>query len=441
MGPRQRWGTIFESEGKNWMINQIVKALNASKSITGWVVDETKIHASQAFYVMQKLETTRFVDTTEYNVVVYKEFSEDGVSYTGSSSFALSHKLSAKDLAVKIEEAAFAASLIKNKHYDLVNGTSKRSWNMKPFPYEPLALLDKIAGVFFAKSQANVRFNSLELFHTTTTNRVISSKGVDYKKTLHRVNIEAIPSYDGAENKVELYRYLTYTKVDFDVFASDAETALKDVTTRYEAKAIKDVAKANVILKDEDVRSLFENLIEDYTYASVYRKMTDKIIGDAIQKDVVGEYLDIIAKPSSKADAFDQDGVLLLPTKIIERGVLANYYGSNQYAQYLNIKPSGVLRTIGVAKGKSSYAKMKKKPHLEIIALSGIQIDMHSHYIGGEVRLAIYFDGKENHPVSGFSFSGNIDKCLSSLALSKEVTTIQGYEGPKYILLKGMEIL
>jgi predicted Zn-dependent protease len=84
---------------------------------------------------------------------------------------------------------------------------------------------------------------------------------------------------------------------------------------------------------------------------------------------------------------------------------------------------------------------MKKKPHLEIIALSGIQIDMYSHYIGGEVRLAVYFDGKEYHPVSGFSFSGNIEKCLSALVMSKETTVLQGYEGPKYILLKNMEIL
>ena len=110
-------------------------------------------------------------------------------------------------------------------------------------------------------------------------------------------------------------------------------------------------------------------------------------------------------------------------------------------SQYLGLKPSGLLATIVVGKGKTSYERMKKKPHLEIIALSGIQIDMYSHYIGGEVRLAVYFDGKEYHPVSGFSFSGNIEKCLSALVMSKETTVLQGYEGPKYILLKNMEII
>jgi len=423
------------------MIKQLVKALKESKAITDWLISEVATHSSQAFYVMQKLETTRLVDTKEYSVTVYKEFVEGDVSYMGSSSFALSHKLPTKALKAKIEEAAFAASLIKNRHYDLVVGGEKKTWRQKPFAGESFTLLDRIASTFFSSSKPNVRFNSLELFLTSKVERIASSKGVDYKKALQRIDIEAIPSYDGSRDKVELYKYLTYKTVDFDVFKKDASDALDDVAARYEAQAIKDVKKADVLLRDGDVKSLFESLIEDYSYDAVYRKTTDKVIGDVIQKDVVGEYLNIGLKPSSKADAFDRDGVLLSPVKVIERGALANYYGSNQYAQYLGVKPTGTLSTISVAKGRSSYARMSKKPHLAIIALSGIQIDMYSGYIGGEVRLGIYFDGREHHPVSGFSFSGNIDKSLSTIALSKETISIDGYEGPKYIKIKDMEIL
>jgi len=441
MGSRKRWWTLFESKGENRMIKQLIKTLNESPLITEWIINETITHASQAFYVMQKLETTRIVDTTEYQITVYKQFNEGGVSYTGSSSFALSHKLSKKELENKIEEAAFAATFIKNKQYNLVVGEKKRSWTQTPFEFEPFQLLDQIASTFFSVSSKNIRFNALELFHTTTVNHIVSSRGVDYKKTLHQVNVEAIPSYDGSGHKVELYKYYTYHTIDFELIKDNAQNALKDVTIRYQAKAIIDVSKVDVLLKEEDLKSLFESLIEDYSYDSIYRQSTDKVIGDAIQKDVSGDYLNIGLKPSSKADAFDKDGVLLFPIKVIEKGIITNYYGSNQYAQYLDIKPSGLLRTIYVPKGKSSYEQMTKKPHLEIIALSGIQIEMYSGYIGGEVRLAIYFDGRFHHPVSGFSFSGNIDKCLSSLALSKETVEIEGYEGPKYIKLKEMEII
>ncbi|PKL00319.1 MAG: hypothetical protein CVV56_06995 [Tenericutes bacterium HGW-Tenericutes-1] len=423
------------------MIKQLIKTLKESTIITDWMINEVQTLASQAFYVMQKLETTRIVDTTEYQVTVYKRFVEGKVMYTGSSRFQLSHKLSKKELEEKIEEAAYAASFIKNKSYDLVTAERKRSWTQTAFELEPFALLDKIAQIFFTQSQENIRFNSLELFHTTTINHIVSSRNVDYKKTLHKVNVEAIPSYDGFGNKVELYKYYTYNNIDFDVIKNDASSALEDVTTRFQAKAIKDVSKVDVILKDEDLKNLFENLIEDYSYDSIYRQNTDKVIGDSIQNDVTGEYLNIGLKPASKADAFDKDGVLLSQVKVIEKGIISNYYGSNQFAQYLGMKPSGLLRTITVPKGKSSYEQMTKKPYLEIIALSGIQIDMYSNYIGGEVRLAIYFDGRFHLPVSGFSFSGHIDKSLSTLSLSKEMVSIDGYEGPKYIKLKDLEII
>ncbi|MFA5766077.1 MAG: TldD/PmbA family protein, partial [Bacilli bacterium] len=85
--------------------------------------------------------------------------------------------------------------------------------------------------------------------------------------------------------------------------------------------------------------------------------------------------------------------------------------------------------------------KLKKEPHLEIIALSNIQIDIYSGYIGGEVRLANYFDGEQVIPVSGFSFSGDLNKCLSNLYLSKETIIINRYEGPRYIKLIDIDIL
>ena len=79
--------------------------------------------------------------------------------------------------------------------------------------------------------------------------------------------------------------------------------------------------------------------------------------------------------------------------------------------------------------------------YLEIIALSGIQIDVYNDYIGGEIRLAIYHSDNTTYPVSGISFSGSYKKCLNELELSKEVIKISGYNGPKSIKLKSLSIL
>ena len=422
------------------MIKQLTAALKANPALSGWLVNETATLSSQAFYVMQKKETTRRVETREYQVTVYHRHGEQN-AFVGSSSFAVSRKHSKAELAKKIEEAVFAARFVKNKAFDLVKGEGKRTWKEKPESADPFAIIDEIANAFFAAATPVSRFNALEIFHARQTIRIVNSEGVDDTKTLAKIDVEAIPSHDGPERKVELIRMFTYKKVDPDQVRKDAEAAIADVALRYDARKIENVAKADVILSGDDVEDFLRELVADFSYDGVYRKNTDKKIGDAIQSEIKGDALSIGWTLSSKADAFDRDGVLLAPVRVIEAGKLVSYYGSNQYAQYLGLKPNGVYGTIEAAPGKTTIARMKAKPHLEIIALSGIQIDIYSGYIGGEVRLAVWFDGKNRIPVSGFSFSGNIDKALSDLVLSKE--TVQGvrYHGPKCILLKGMDVL
>ncbi len=423
------------------MITKLRKALEANPSVSDWLIQEVNTQSFQAFYVMQKRETTRLVNTLEWSVTVYCHRDYNGVEYVGSSSFVLSHKISSVELTKKIDDAVFAASLIKNKSFIPVIGAEKHSWTERDFEMEPFALMDKIAGIYFAESSSGLRFNSLELFDTKTRTHLFNSRGVDLKKTLQKIMIEAIPSRDGMPQNVELYKSFTYKTIDFDLIKTDAIQALNDVTIRFDARYISGIDKIDVILKAAEAAEFFEALIEDYSYDGVYKHTTDKKIGDQIQKQVRGDRLSIGYQLSSKADAFDKDGVLLQPQLIIDEGKLVSYYGSNQYAQYIGLTPTGIMECLTVAKGTTPVAKMKLQPHIEIIALSGIQIDMYSGYIGGEVRLGVYFDGTNRIPVSGFSFSGNIDASLSDLTLSKETVKLADYVGPAFLKLSGLEII
>jgi predicted Zn-dependent protease len=92
--------------------------------------------------------------------------------------------------------------------------------------------------------------------------------------------------------------------------------------------------------------------------------------------------------------------------------------------------------------GTTSESELKKEPYIECLKFSGMQMDSFSGFFGGEVRLGIYFDGEKTYPVTGFSISGNIKEKRAVLTLSKEeVSTASGYEGPKYILVPGMDIM
>jgi PmbA protein len=422
------------------MITQLKNALAANPAVTGWLVSETATVSSQAFYVMQKRETTRRVETCEYQVTVYRRHGEGG-KYLGSSSFALSRKLTKRELAARIDEAVYAAQFVRNKTYDLVEGGKKRSWKESEETTEPFVFIDGIAAMFFAAATPVSRFNALEIFHTRQTVRIVNSRGLDLTKTLAKTDVEAIPSYDGPERKVELIRQYSYKKVEAETIRRDAAEAIADVALRHDAVAAPAIGRIDVILRGEDVADLFENLVANFSYADIYRETTEKRIGDMIQKDPRGDVLTIGWAPTSRTDAFDRDGVLLAPTRIVEAGKIVGYFGSNQYACYLGMKPAGVFSTLEAKKGRTSYASMAKKPHLEILALSGIQIDVFSGYIGGEVRLAVWFDGKRRQPVSGFSFSGNIDQALSDVVLSRETVDSVRYRGPRYLKLKNMDIL
>jgi predicted Zn-dependent protease len=238
-----------------------------------------------------------------------------------------------------------------------------------------------------------------------------------------------------------LYRHFVYPSVRWNQICQDVATALDDVSARYAAAPLGKAQSLPVILRDENVKEFFQTLIEDYSYGSVYRQMTDKKIGDPIQKEPQGDLLTIGLRPSSPADAFDRDGVILKPAVIVKKGILKDYFGPNQYARYLGLKPNGIYSTTEVEPGTVAVKTLRKTPHIEIIALSGIQMDLYSGYLGGEVRLALWFDGQTTRPVSGFSFSGNIDRCLSNLRLSRETVTIDGYSGPRFVALPEMELL
>jgi predicted Zn-dependent protease len=422
------------------MIKKIINCLKENPLVSDWLINEITTLSSQVFYVRQKLETTRSVNTLEYAVTVYHQYSANGQEYLGSSKFVVNHKISKKELQEKIAAAVHAASFVRNKKYALVKGEKRRIWKAKKETYEPFELMDKIAGIFFEQTDNKKKFNSLEIFCDVTTDHILNSQGANYKKTLSKVKVEAIPSYDGEGQKVELYKFFTYKDIDFEKIRSDAATALQDVLLRSQAQTPIDLLKkVDIILRDDDAAEFFGALIGDYSYASVYRQNTDKKIGDPIQKEPHGDLLSISLIPDS--DPFDRDGVLLKPAKIVAEGKLVSYYGDNQYGSYLGVQPTGLLRTLKVKAGKKNVENFSTKPYLEIIALSGIQIEMYNNYIGGEVRLAVYCDGKQRLPLSGFSFSGNIDNCLNQLLLSREKAVLDQYQGPKYVMLRDMDIL
>ena len=84
---------------------------------------------------------------------------------------------------------------------------------------------------------------------------------------------------------------------------------------------------------------------------------------------------------------------------------------------------------------------MKRQPCLDIVSMSGLQLDLYNDYIGGEIRLAYYFDGEKTVPVTGITMSAKLSEALSSMNLSTETGVSGEYDGPQRMLLKGIAVL
>ena len=72
--------------------------------------------------------------------------------------------------------------------------------------------------------------------------------------------------------------------------------------------------------------------------------------------------------------------------------------------------------------------------------MSGLQVDFYSDYIGGEVRLAYYWDGKKSIPLTGISLSGKLSEVLAEIRLASDIAISDDYCGPEKALIGNMKI-
>ena len=124
----------------------------------------------------------------------------------------------------------------------------------------------------------------------------------------------------------------------------------------------------------------------------------------------------------------------------MENGELVAYFGGNRYGQYLNEEPTGNLRCMQVSPGTAENAIFEESTVLDILSMSGLQVDFYSDYIGGEIRLAYLRENGKVTPVTGISISGKLSEALNSIRLSKEIATHDQYTGPAKAILTGFKI-
>ena len=418
--------------------------LEKNQHVDGWRITEKATLSYEMFFVHRSLETVRATDTVSTSVTVYVD--HDGAK--GDSTFAVYRSMTEADIAAKIEAAVTRAKMVSNQPYDLPDAGAcsvELPTNMKDQDMKEMGV--KITdAVFAADNLPGGSINACEVFLYRDTVRVLNSRGVDKTQVTHRAMIEAIPTFTTEKESVELYEDYRFTEFDAAKITAEIAEKMQEVKARSEAVKPQVPMTVNVILRPHEISELIGEMAWDLNYAAVYSHANLHHQGDDLQKDGNGDKLTVTMKAvvegSEKSACFDDDGAELFDTCVIENGVVKNYFGASRFGQYLNVeKPSGNLRCAQVKPGSVSMEEMKQQPCLDIVSMSGLQLDLYNDYIGGEIRLAYYFDGEKTVPVTGITMSAKLSEALAGMKLSAETGVSGEYEGPKRILLKDIAVL
>jgi len=420
----------------------VIKLLEANNNVSDYKINIRKKESYQLFFVKGKLETVRRANNCDKEITVYVNHDE----YKGDSEFFIYPSTTEDETKELISKAVAKALLINNMNYELPmneEGFFEVESNFKDYKASDLAYL--ISDVVFTSNDIdNASLNSVEVFINKHTDTIINSRGINKTQIKYDAMVEAIPTYNGENESVELYQQYNFGSFDANEVRNEIKEKLLEVKARYEAIKPDFDINCKVIINKLELSELFENIAYDLNYSSVYSQANVFKKDDLIQKNSTGDLINITMKGEAigniNSSKFDADGMTLSSVKIIEAGKAINYFGSNRFGQYLNEKPTGSLGCIVVDAGSACSKCLSNGPYLEILSMSGLQVDFYKDYIGGEIRLAYYNDGNKIIPVTGISFSGKRGEVLSSIRLSKELTICNRYNGPKKAILDNVNI-
>ena len=434
-------------------MEKLIKVLKSSP-ISEYKINIIETTGNELFYIVDKLETSRAVNLKEVEVTIYIDRDDK----RGCSSFMYYDYMNEEEIQAEIDKTIYAASFALNPFYEIPGKSNEQLLKIHSnFADRPLnEIAQDIARAIFRCEKMDDGFlSATEIFVSKKNIRIINSKGVDVSETRYEGYVEVIPSWGNKENEVETYNAFTFSNFDADWITAKINELIHLTEARFYAKKLEVKENIKVIIEDEGVPSVFNYFSRDLSYANKVRGTGRDDIGAKVQGDnVEGTLLNIDMVPFDEESAigagFDNDGVILRPVNLIKDGVAMNRYGSYQYGYYCKeSNPTGIVPITKVQPGTKSFKEMAKEPYVRCCRFSSFQLESNSGYFGGEVRLGFYFDGEKEIPVTGFSIGGTLKELRGKIVFSKEKEVVSrfvgprfmGYVGPKYLEIKGMNII
>jgi predicted Zn-dependent protease len=474
-------------------IREAIASINAhdTTKISDWRLVERRLERQERYYVASKAEQARAVDETLYSLTVYVDTIASGAGgsggtssgagtgslpnaasgsassagtnnpsaspalkkFRGEATITIQPTFSRAECMAKIRQAAFAASKSRNPWFELPEpSVPKTSVPVSGFEaLSPAERIETVRHAFFSAANrfgGNARINSLELFITKETKRLLNSRGFDFVSAIWRGYSEFVVEADSSSGTVELFDDIEFSEPDASRLSEAIETRLAQVHDRAHAAPMPTLQGLPVILRGKEAEEVFGWFFHNSRTEMIYSKASAFEAGKSAQESNKGEApvepLDVFAEPVisglPSSSAFDADGFPLERTAVIEDGILKTLIGSIRHADWLGVPRKGAFGLFSVSPGTMSLDEMHAAPYLEPVMFSDFRLDPVTGDFGAEVRLAYYFDGAKVVPVTGGSISGSLSALRAAMRRSKEVGLAAHSLCPKAVMLQGVII-
>lgn len=280
--------------------------------------------------------------------------------------------------------------------------------------------------------------NNFELFVEETSVKIVSSNGIDVAYKNREVKGEFVTQCKHPVD-VETYQNFAYDSLALENFKDLVRTALKMSEDRSLANVMPKAGNTNIILSDKYMKDFIGFYAGRADAAYIYQKYSNYEIGKDVQgNDTTGDRLNIqfgVSKP------FSNEGVRMSKRPLLENGVVKTIHGGMRFCHYLGVEQIGTYEKVLLPAGRVSLDEMKKGPCLHIVNFSDFDMDVMSGHFEGEIRLGYYYDENQNVTlVTGGSVNGNIFEAQKNFVFSKEMQELDGYEGPKAVLIQNVPV-
>ncbi|MBI9010385.1 MAG: TldD/PmbA family protein [Tenericutes bacterium] len=429
-------------------MEKIIELLNKHPQVDEWQFVSNDISSTELFFIKDELQMNRAKDVSKYLITVFKNFEVEGKKFKGSSSTNLSPTFTEEEINKAIDQAALAASFVMNEYYDIPNPTNNKAPEIKSSFSDgnPLESISNLVKDLYSEDQQYKAFiNSAEFFINKRDILLKNSKGLDVSYTNYRGEIELVTEAMGSVESIELFNIIRFSDYDQEAIKKTIKDQLYQTSLRAIAIPLPQVGNIPVILDGKASAELWSYYISQASASSKYEHLHNNTPGDNLQgEDIIGDKVTITVKPvignSSRDTYYDMDGFFLKEKVIVEEGIFKNYYATKKFADYLNCEATGAVGNAVVSPGKFTEKELKQGKYLEVISFSAFQANAMTGDFGGEFRLAIYFDGEKEIPVTLGVVSANIKEAQKEMFLSKELTKTDQFIGPKIIKFNKMTI-